>query len=140
MHGLTVKYRRMPGNKALAEDLTWQLAKSSHCGKSVVVTDEPLTLLTAVRKQWSGTGYDKIINATRALQSVGRPVHALNVTLTAKPPEDLLEADITFATIDDFIRVAPDCKTMYVTYDFPKIKLHMATSWMPRNGVVVIYG
>ena len=52
---------------------------------------------------------------------------------------DLLDADITFATADDFVRSPPDCQVVYITYDFEREKLHMLTSWMPRNGVVVMY-
>ena len=59
---------------------------------------------------------------------------------TAQAPEDMLEADITLATADDFVRNPPDCRMVYITYDFEREKLHMLTSWMPRNGVVVIYG
>jgi hypothetical protein len=61
------------------------------------------------------------------------------VTFTCKPPDDLLEADITFASADDFVRVPPVCRCVYVTYGFEREKLHMLTAWMPRNSLVVIY-
>jgi hypothetical protein len=59
---------------------------------------------------------------------------------SAKPPNDLLEADITFATAEDFVKFPPTCPTVYVTYRFDREKVHMLTSWMPKGGKVVIYG
>lgn len=61
------------------------------------------------------------------------------LSFTTKPPEDILEADVTFATADDFMRNPPDCQTVYITYNFEREKLHILTSWMPRNSVVVLY-
>ena len=61
------------------------------------------------------------------------------MTFSARPLDDLLVADVTFATADDFVRVPPVCPTVYVTYSFEREKLHMLTSWMPRGGLVVVY-
>jgi hypothetical protein len=62
-----------------------------------------------------------------------------NMTFTAKMPSDFLEADVTFATADDFVRVPPTCSSIFITYSFEREKLHMLTTWMPRNAGVVIY-
>jgi len=61
-----------------------------------------------------------------------------NLTFTTKL-HDMLDADVTFATAEDFVRLAPTCRTIYITYNFEREKLHMLTAWMPRNAVVVIY-
>jgi hypothetical protein len=64
------------------------------------------------------------------------------VTFSATVPEgigDALLAHVTFMDADQCTRFAPICRTMYVTYTFPREQLHMMTSWMPRNGLVVLY-
>ena len=143
MHALVIERQCM--TRALAHDLAERLAHNLGHGKTVVVTDKPAALLPAVRKKWHRLERMVWLERTRSLdasvimQCTNRLAYMQHVSFSAKPPDDLLEADITFATIDDLIRVAPDCKTMLVTYDFPKVKLHMATSWMPRGGTVVIY-
>jgi hypothetical protein len=54
-------------------------------------------------------------------------------------PDDLLEANVTFATADAFVRMPPVCPTVYATYSFEREKLHMLTSWVPRGGLAVVY-
>lgn len=145
VHSLIVERRSMPSNRSLAQDLAVQLAEVSRLGKAVVVSDKPDVLLPVVRKQWLRLERKiwleraRTINSARITELSNELSLMRNVSFTASPPDDLLEADITFATVDDFIRVAPDCKKMFVTYDFPVVKLHMITGWMPRSGVVVIY-
>lgn len=58
---------------------------------------------------------------------------------SAKPPGDLLEAYVTFATVEAWRRSPPDCRTLIVTCDFDREKLHFITSWMPRGRTVIIY-
>lgn len=144
MRTLNVEHRKL-SRLSLAEDLAHELAEKVWRGKIVVVTDNPLTTLSTVRKQWlclerriwarraSTIQAAQILAFTQELASMKR------IRFSAKPPSDLLEADITFATANDLMIAAPECKTMYVTYDFPKEKLHMITSWMPPRGLVVVY-
>lgn len=143
MHALVVE--RQCVTRALAHDLAERLARNLGHGKIVIVTDKPVALLSAVRKKWHRLERmvwlerAKTLDASVVIRCTNRLADMKNVSFSAKPPDDLLEADITFATIDDLIRVAPECRTMFVTYDFPKVKLHMVTSWMSRGGTVVIY-
>lgn len=145
MYGLHVEHRQLARGKSLARSLAYQLEMSTWHGKAVVVTDRPLGLMSAVRKQWVRMERKALVERARTLKPMRAAelsqqlFHLREVTFTAKPPDDLLIADVTFAKADDLMRVAPNCKVMYITYDFPKEKLHMITSWMPRNGTVVVY-
>ena len=144
MHGLEVEHRHLD-SKSLSWDLATHLYIRSLQGKAVVVTDRPLTMLASVRKQWLRLTRKAQIEYARRLESERVPglssqlAHIRALKFTANAPESFLEAGVTFATVDDFIKYAPDCPTMYVTCDFPKEKLHLITSWMPRAGLVVIY-
>lgn len=144
MHGLATERRCLHG-KPLSHDLAARICKDAHYCKVAVVTDKPVALLSSTRKRWL-----KLIRLTRnELSSTLNPVRKRQlaeqiswmqrVTFSATPPEDMLIADVTFATADDFLRTPPDCHTVYVAYDFEREKLHMLTSWMPTNGIVVIY-
>jgi len=131
------------------KSLSWNLARHicSHGlqGKIAVVSDRPDALLAAMRKQWlklirqaenerSGT-----INPIRADILMKKILWMQGLSSTSKAPQDQLEADITFATADDFVRVPPVCRCVYVTYNFEREKLYMLTAWMPRTSLVVIY-
>lgn len=145
MHGLFIE--KYPLNhKPLSRQLAEHIAAHGPQGKVVVVTDKAITLLATTRKYWfrlirlTENERSSTLNPTRKEQLEVYLEWMRQLSFTAKAPEDLLEADITFATADDFVRNPPDCQMIYITYSFEREKLHMLTSWMPRNGVVVIYG
>jgi hypothetical protein len=145
MHGLFIEKYSLQG-KVLSQQLAQHIASHGPQGKLAVVTDRPIALLSSVRKQWlrlirlTERERSSTINPNRKEQLEIQLEWMHQLQFTAKPPEDLLEADITFATVDDFVRTPPDCRMVYITYSFEREKLHMLTSWMPRNGVVVMYG
>lgn len=144
MHGLFVEKHSLQG-KPLSRCLAQDIGHRGPQGKLAIVTGKPEALLAATRKQWlklirqtqnerSGT-----INPRRADILTEQILWMQSLSFTSKAPDDQLEADITFATADDFVRIPPVCHCIYVTYEFEREKLHMLTSWMPRNGLVVIY-
>lgn len=144
MHDLFVEKRSLKG-----KPISWHIARhiSSHGlnGKIAVVTDKPEALLSATRKQWLKLLHQtqneraSTLNAARLDMLTGQMLWMQGLSFTCKRPDDLLEADVTFATADDFVRVPPVCPCIYVTYGFEREKLHMLTAWMPRNGLVIIY-
>jgi hypothetical protein len=145
MHGLFIE--KYPLNhKPLSRQLAEHIAAHGPREKGAVVTDKPVTLLASTRKYWlrlirlTENERSSTLAPTRKEQLEIQLEWMRQLRFTAKVPEDMLEADITFATADDFLRNPPDCRVVYVTYCFEREKLHMLTSWMPRNGVVVIYG
>lgn len=145
MHGLFIEKYSL-NHKPLSQQLAEHIAAHGPQGKTAVVTDRPITLLASVRKQWlrlirlTECERSSTLNPTRKEHLEVHLEWMRQLKFTSKTPEDLLEADVTFATADDFVHTPPDCRMVYVTYTFEREKLHMLTSWMPRNGVVVIYG
>lgn len=144
MHGLRVE--NMPPRRGLSHDLARHICNDSLPGKIVIVTDKPLSLMSATRKQWLHLIRRVEIERARVLNAKQREefsdqIRWMNsLRFTAKPPTDLLEADVTFATVERLVLYAPDCATMYVACDIPREMLHIITSWMPQRGLVVIYG
>lgn len=145
MHGLFIEKYSLH-HKALSQQLAEHIAAHGPQGKVAVVTDRPIVMLASIRKQWlrlirlAENERSSTLNATRKEQLKIHLEWMRQLRFLAKPPEDILEADITFATADDFVSNPPDCRMIYITYSFEREKLHMLTSWMPRSGVVVIYG
>jgi hypothetical protein len=145
MHALYTEQRSINGKNLLSWDLAHHLYMRSVRDKVIIVTDKPLELLAATRKQWlklmrqvarqrAGT-----LNAVRSLELTNQLSYMQNLCFSARQPQDYLEADVTFATADDFIKITPICRTAYMAYDISKEKQHMLTAWMPVGGVVVIY-
>lgn len=145
MHGLCVEERSLNGHGSLSWDLAHHMFARAQCGKVAVVTDKPKELLSATRRQWMRIYRQGMreqastLNTHRILELVQILSRMQGMTFSARPLDDLLVADVTFATADDFVRVPPVCPTVYVTYSFEREKLHMLTSWMPRGGLVVVY-
>lgn len=144
MHGLRVEHRHVRGS--IVRDLTLQLIERSKYGKIVVVTDQPTSLLAAVRKRWLHmerkvwTARAGTLKANRIFELSEELTRLRGIRFSAKLSDGFLSANITFATTDALLYAAPDCQTMIFTCTTPKETQHMITSWMPRNGVVVIYG
>lgn len=145
MHGLFIEKYSL-NHKLLSRQLAEHILSHSTQRKMAVVTDRPAALLGSTRKQWLRLiglverERSSALNTARKERLEIQIAWMRQLRFTAKPPEDILEADITFATADDFAHTPPDCRIVYITYSFECEKLHMLTSWMPRNGVVVIYG
>lgn len=144
MHRLKVIYKSTQG-KALSYVLVSDLYDVAN-EQVAIVTDRPMPMMAAVKKQWLYIIRRKYVERARTLsqtriKEINDHLKRMHGTqFSAKPPTDGLEAGVTFATADDFVQIAPTCRVMFVTYSFPKIKLHMMTSWMPKDGVVIIYG
>lgn len=144
MHDLLVEKHTL-NNKALSSKLAQDLRLRGTDGKVAVVTDRPAALLSSTRKQWfklirqAQRKRSATLGTTNIAKLATQIARMQNLTFTAKRPDDLLNADVTFATANDFVRLAPDCHTIYITYDFEREKLYMLTAWMPRSALVVIY-
>jgi hypothetical protein len=144
MHGLKLKYRHIGISASLSRDLATHIYENSSYGKVVVVASNPASMLSSVRKQYLRMIYRTRIERSRTLRAEqvrllsNEIAHMQRLRFTAKL-SDILAADVTFATAENMAHIAPECFALYVTYDFPKEKLYLMTSWMPKNGQVVIY-
>ena len=144
MHSLFIEKHSLD-NRPLSWHLARHICSHGQQGKIAVVTDKPDALLAAMRKQWlkfirqAENERSSTLNPARADILTQQILWMQSLSFTSKPPGDQLKADITFATADDFVRIPPVCRCVYIMYAFEREKLHMLTSWMPRNSLVVIY-
>lgn len=144
MHNLRI-IKRSLHNKTLSWSLAQDINTFIDSGKIAIVTRSPSGLLSATRKQHLALVRRLQLKKVSALDSSRKLMftHQIekiqNITFAAKPPKDQLEVDATFATAEDFVCAPPVCHVVFVTYNFEREKLHMLTSWMPKDGVIVIY-
>jgi hypothetical protein len=144
MHGLKVSRIKLDGRQ-INDALTQDLLQQHDNGKIVIATNEPRTLLSVVRKHWMKklrrlhVERAKLLTGLQASRLAAQIAALEATTFTAKLPCDSLDADVTFATMEDLIRFCPSCKLIYVTYHVPSEKLYMLTAWMPHEGKVIIY-
>lgn len=145
MLGLYTERRSLNGKTLLSWDLAHHIYLRGMQGKVAVVTDKPVELLAVTKKQWIKLTRQvqrersSTLNTVRIAELTRQIVWMQNLIFTAKSPEDLLLADVTFAKAEDFVKVPPQCSTLYATYEFEREKLYLMTAWMPQGGAVVMY-
>lgn len=145
MYGLYIERRSINGKDLISWDLAQHIYSRYEHGKIIVATERPVELLSATRRQWFRLmrkvmrQRSSTLDATRSIELCHHITYMQTLRFSAKRPTDYLEADVTFATVDDLIRVTPICRVAYITHEVEKEKLHMLTSWMPNRGVVVVY-
>lgn len=144
MYGLKVE-RRSLGDKSLSYVIVKEILGSVGRGKIVVATDSPAGLLSATKKRWvkiiRRLERDRASTLSAALRAEcsHKIAEMRKVQFSSAPLQDLLIADVTFATAESLVQTPPTCAILLVTYEFEREKLHMMMAWMPRNGVVIEY-
>ena len=145
MNGLYIEHRAK-GSSTISEDLAKHLYTRALQGNAAVVTDNPVAMLSSVRKQWLKIERhlrrerSSTLNASKILELTHQITRMQTIRFTAKPPKDDPMGDVQFATIEDWMAWPPECRTFYVTTSITSEQLHLVTSWMREDGVVVIYG
>ena len=144
MLGLGIENRKLIGAKTLSGDLAVHIQRRYKAGKIAVATDKPTALMSATCKQWQ-----KVIrHAARERSSTLNPRKAeldeelarlRRVTFTAKLPVYDPQADVSFATVEQFLQAPPICCTLYITCGIERHELYLLSSWMLPGGLVISY-
>ena len=140
-----VDYRKLNEGTALSKDLALHMSKRQLHGNMAVVTDRPISLLSATRKQW----INLIRKERRANSStldrqrktdIAHHISRLQLTsFSAKDPIEDEMADVCFATVKQFLAAPPICTTIYFVGVATKVEKYLLTSWVNPRGMVVIY-
>jgi len=141
--GLLVEHRQL--RRALSVDLAAHIASRYSKGEIAVVASHPQALMSSVRKQWIRRIRLAQREQARTLNrqyrdGLGEVIRRMQtISFTAKNPADEPLANVSFATVEQYINLPPQCATLYITEPIPKLSQHMIVSWMPRSGWVVVY-
>ena len=92
-------------------------------GKVAVIANNPEDLLDKTKIEW------------QELEDRGN----VSIRFSHILPNDLLDADITFATAGSFSKACPICQLLFITCPVVKQELSMITSWMPKGSTVILY-
>ena len=144
MYQLFIEERPQSGG-GISGDLAKHLYGRLLRGKVVTVCDNPQALMSAVRKQWLKICRQvqreraSTLDATKVLELVDMLGRMEALHFSARPPSEEIEADVSFATVEQLLAWAPMCHTLYVTLEVTSEQLHLITAWMPEGGLVVTY-
>lgn len=145
MTGLYSEKRTLKDTTSLSFDLASHIFGRMVDGKIAVVTDRPTALMSATRKQWlrlirlKQRGLSSTLSPHRKLEFTHDLECLRSITFTSQPPVTDPQADISFATVEQFLQAPPICKTLYITGGVERHEQYMLASWMPPHGLVVLY-
>lgn len=108
------------GTDSVAADMMRHLHTRQHLGKAVVVTDQPLAIMPAARKQWLKLSRAiqkqraQTLNADKILKYTHTITHMQHLHFTVKSPLEAPDADIYFLTPDALSVMPIQCWTAYL--------------------------
>lgn len=143
MHGLICEEGSFGANPS-TKDLARHLFTRMSCGKVVIVTDHPQTLMSPLRKQWLKLmrrvqrERSSTLHATRIAELSNTIACMQSLKFTIGYPPDDYPSDVCLATVEQLLRWAPDCRTLYVTCEVDRERLHLITAWMSPGSLVVM--
>lgn len=130
-----------PSTKDLARHIYTRMS----CGKIVIVAENPVVFLSALRKQWIKFTHKVQRERSSTLDSILILELAKNINrmqsmrFTAKWPANDYPADVSIATIERLLQWPPEanCRTLYITCAVTSEQLHLITAWMAKRSLVV---
>lgn len=143
MHGLKCEIYEIKGDTG-ATFIASHLSKTVQHGKVVIVSRKPHATMSAVRKQWLKLVRKKYrerasildIEPIRQLTEAVSHMEALRFTL--KYPDGDYPGDVYVVHPDLALQIPPSCQTIYIACNLEPAELHMITTWMPKDALVVL--
>lgn len=105
----------------VASDIARHLQSRQYLGITVVVCQNPLSMLSATRKQWLRLARNlqkqraSTLNAEEILRFTHTIMHMQHLQFVAQPPTEHAEAHIFFVTPDDLSALPAGCQSLYIT-------------------------
>jgi hypothetical protein len=130
------------GSSSLAADVARHLHARQYLGKAVIICENPVVMLSAIRKQWlklariiqkqraATLNADKILKYTHAI------THMQNMQFTIKPPGEQPGSDV-YILDSKTIQLPPQCWSTYICGSVAD-SLHIANQ-MPADALIVDY-
>jgi len=142
---LEVRPARRTMHDGLATDLARHLHSRQHLGSAVIVTEEPLKLLSVVRKQWfklaRGLQRERAstVNAQKILHLTYAVTRMHNLAFTARSPEQRPEADVFFVRSEQLQLAPAQCYSLYLTKTVETATLEPYIDQLPAESLIVDY-
>lgn len=132
-------------NPSVAANITLHLHARKHLGKAVVIVQNPIGLMSVVRKQWlrltraAQNQRASTLNADRILRLTYAITHMQRVTFAAKTPMEIPNAHIFFITPDQLAIMPHNCFSAYVATKVETSLMSGMIKQMPGSSLVVDY-
>ena len=134
------------GSESIAADIARHVHTRQHLGKTVVVCEQPVVMLSAVRKQWLKLSRTiqkqraSTLNADKILKYTHTITRMQHMRFTGQLPVENPEADLFFLNPADCSSIPIQTMTLYI---MPKITTEEAATILGRLGgesLIVDYG
>lgn len=141
-----IRTSRMFGpSTPIASDIARHLQSRQYLGTTIVVCDCPLSLLSAVRKQWLKLSRTILkqrastLNPEEILRYTHNIMHMQHLEFSASVPNDRYTAHIYFLTPDKLLSIPRNCTTIYITARPYASHIASWTKNMPADSLIVDY-
>jgi len=133
------------GTDSLAADIMRHMHARQHLGKVVIVSDNPVIMLSACRKQWlklsrtiqkqraTTLNADKILKYTHTITRMQR------MEFTSKPPIETPECDVFCIPPNQLDTIPPHCLSIYVTTNLSAGQVGLLVKHLLREALVIDY-
>jgi hypothetical protein len=128
-----------------ASDIARHLQSRQYLGITVVVCHNPLSMLSATRKQWLRLARNlqkqraSTLNAEEILRFTHTITHMQHLQFVAQKPTDQAEAHIFFVQADELGALPPGCQTLYITTAPHASRLQTWIDTLGADALVVDY-
>lgn len=129
----------------IASDIARHLQSRQYLGLTIVVCQNPLSMLSATRKQWLRLARNlqkqraSTLNAEDILRFTHTIMHMQHLQFVAKTPESQTEAHIFFINPDDLTNLPPGCLSLYVIAPPRATQLKTWVQQLAEDALVVDY-
>lgn len=145
---LYVETRKMPNannTEGLAADMMRHLYTRQYLGKTVVVCDQQVILISAARKQWLKLSRSlqrqrsSTLNADKILKFTHGIAHMQRLRFSSKMPMEQPNADVFFLAADQLHLLPAQCQNLYVTVPLNDDQAKQALEQLSPDALIVNY-
>lgn len=128
-----------------AADLARHLLTRQHLGKTVVVCDKPVVLMSVIRKYWLKLSRtlqrerSSTLNAEKILQLTYDITHMQHMGFVAKPFYDNPHGDVFFVEPSQIDQLPSQCFSLYIVDAPDAEQLRSAIARLPDRALVIDY-
>ncbi|GGW15181.1 hypothetical protein GCM10018980_40020 [Streptomyces capoamus] len=130
---------------SLSRNLARHLYTRQMPGTVLVLTERPIIVGSAIRKQWSQLAprvqreLSSTLNASRLHEYKAILANMRRFRMTIKPSAEAPGHDLYLCTPEELKSLPPECHTVYVTCSVDEVYLNSLADKMPSNALLVRY-
>lgn len=131
--------------EGVASDIMRHLYTRQYLGKTVVVCQQPIAMLSAARKQWLKLSRSlqrqrsSTLNADKILKFTHGIAHMQRLRFGSKLPLEQPQTDVFFLKPDELHTLPAQCLTLYVTCSMADDLTSNAVGQLPPDSIIVDY-